>query len=101
MTSKTLTNINTLFINFQYLPKQTNKDKGDVVFRFLQTKVCDDDTIKVLVQNVEALKYLVNHWEELGERQVEDDILEPFFEQLLEMVKGIVLDHEKIVEDNS
>ena len=94
MTSKTLTNINTLFINFQYLSKRTNRDKGDVVFRFLQTKVCDDDTIKVLVQNVEALKYLVNHWEELGERQVEDDILEPFFEQLLEMVKGIVEDHE-------
>ena len=94
MTSKTLTNINTLFINFQYLPKRTNRDKGDVVFRFLQTKVCDGDTIKVLVQNVKALEYLVNHWEELGERQVEDDILTPFFEQLLEMVKGIVEDHE-------
>tara|TARA_B110000971_G_C19886638_1_gene443310 strand:+ start:606 stop:911 length:306 start_codon:yes stop_codon:yes gene_type:complete len=101
VTSKTLTNINTLFINFQYLPKRTNKDKGDVVFRFLQRKVCDGDTIKVLVQNVEALEYLVNHWGELGERQVEDDILKPFFEQLLIFVQGIVEDHEKIVKDNS
>ncbi|GMI50420.1 hypothetical protein ScalyP_jg9149 [Parmales sp. scaly parma] len=83
--------------NLQFLEKKGNKEKGKVVTNFIASEyMCKDDTIVVFKRFIPPLKKLVGSWGDVIKvPKVEDDLLKPFFKDLLVLVEGIVADHEK------
>jgi len=60
--------------------------------------LCNDDTILVFEKFISVLKNLNENWgvEIPGDEQKEDEILRPFFEQLLIVVETLVIAHKSL-----